>query len=135
MHFLGLEVGSWADWFGAVETISAVLATLSITRRSGKVRIKVKTATEYVTPEITLQSYVVQAINVGQIPTDIVSAGFLLKDGRHMGFSKEKYPCRIDQEEIKEFREAGIAIFQTVNVKEFPESIKMRPYIRTSTGM
>lgn len=32
MKFLGLEVGSWADWFGAIGTILAVVVSVWITR-------------------------------------------------------------------------------------------------------
>lgn len=40
MKFLGLEVGSWADWFGAVGTIVAVCVALLSVRREDKKSIK-----------------------------------------------------------------------------------------------
>lgn len=36
MTFLGLEIGSWADWFGAVGTIVAVCVALFSVRREDK---------------------------------------------------------------------------------------------------
>ncbi|QLE63999.1 hypothetical protein LROSL1_1182 [Furfurilactobacillus rossiae] len=134
MHFWGIEIGSWAEWFGAVGTIGAVVTTMFLQHRQGKVRIKVNCKTNYSVPEMILLDYVIEAINVGPIPTEITAAGFLLSDKRHIGFYHEKYPVRLEQEESHEFKEKGQAILATAQAEHFSEKFSIWPYVRNSRG-
>lgn len=65
MEFLGLEVGSWADWVGAIGTIMAVFVAVYLPYKATRPKGKAKLSSLYYTPQVELMGFKVSFYNTG----------------------------------------------------------------------
>jgi hypothetical protein len=88
--FLGLELGSWAEWSGAIASFLAVVVALFLPYFSNKTRVKVRTKSGYSVHEnpndVKLYGITINVYNKGGNPVLIKDVGFLIKGKKHISF-------------------------------------------------
>lgn len=132
MTILGLAVGSWADWASAVGTISAVVVTLVLQYRAGKIRLSVSAGNGVMQGKLT--HYTVSVTNVGQRVVSITDAGFLLPNGVAFSFVDNTYPERLEPGDISVFF-AEREIVRGAVVELQLEGKKVKSYVKYSGNM
>ncbi|QGZ70120.1 hypothetical protein GQS62_04565 [Pediococcus pentosaceus] len=89
--FLGLEVGSWAEWFGAIASFLAVLVALFLPYIDKRDKVKI-TVIRYVNDKDSDRMGVkIEIYNRGSTPFLIKTAGFLKDDTVYKASGVEKY--------------------------------------------
>lgn len=133
--FLGLEVGSWADWFGAVGTILAVVVAVLAPYYVNRPKVKTSQGSDYYTPSITLRNLRVKALNVGRVPIKITDLGFNIGNtGQHFGV-QENISEYLQQNDDVEGSIKAANMFLSLTDK-FPNQkmFDLVPYARSSQG-
>ncbi|MBP5842848.1 hypothetical protein J8137_09990 [Lactiplantibacillus plantarum] len=131
MTFLGLEIGSWADWASAVGTISAVVLTLVIQHNSGKIKLNVGAGNGMIEGKWT--HYTVSVTNTGSKVVTITAAGFLLPSGKAFLFVENTYPIRLEPGDDSLFV-AEVQIVKQAAVELKLVGQKVQSYVKDTTG-
>lgn len=81
--FLGLEIGSWAEWAGAITSLLAVLTALFLPYFSNKVSVKISSEPYYRklpnSDTKKLSSFMIRIYNKGGVPFQITEIGLAMK--------------------------------------------------------
>ncbi|MCV3315963.1 hypothetical protein NVV78_08425 [Pediococcus ethanolidurans] len=133
--FWGLEVGSWADWFGAVGTILAVIVAVLAPYYVNRPKVKTSQGSDYYTPSITLRNLRVKALNVGRVPIKITDLGFNIGNtGQHFGVQENISEYLQQNDDVEGNIKAADVIISLTDKFPNQKMFVLVPYARSSQG-
>lgn len=94
--FLGLEIGSWAEWFGAFASFLAVVTALFLPYFSNKASARISYEPSYSNSQNSntkkLDSFTIRIYNKGGVPFQITEIGLSVKENLNI-ILDDKYSC------------------------------------------
>ncbi|MGV3337003.1 hypothetical protein [Latilactobacillus curvatus] len=140
MTFLGIEVGSWADWVSGIATFLAVVVTLKMRRVDNNKKVNVHCNREYPVPEIILANLNITVLGCGKKSSVITEIGFKIKGTKKRILISSDLISeegkRIEEDQVIVCR---VSIYDLLNsvrpqVSSDDEKIKLIPYAENASG-
>lgn len=137
--FLGLEIGSWAEWAGAITSLLAVLTALFLPYFSNKVSVKISSEPQFGrslnSDTKKLSSFMIGIYNQGGVPFQITEIGLAMKGSLNIKLRGDFKAIYITPKTIYE-QEAIVSTLKNSIVKHMGdrEIYILQPYIIDGSG-